>query len=66
MIKKKIIPAIRLPAVKGNHFDTKTLGLRLVSELVTEQLEGDWHLDPEAGGTCWVITWPMIQQVPLM
>ena len=40
--------------------NTHTLGLRLVSELVTDQLEGAWRLDRRAAGTCWVIDWPVI------
>lgn len=52
------------PAVDPGN--TKTLGLRLVSELVTEQLEGDWYLDRQAGGTCWVINWPVIRQGAFM
>lgn len=35
----------------------KTLGLRLVTELVEDQLEGSWALDT-AGGTRWTIRWP--------
>ena len=43
-------------------FDPKqagSLGLRLVTELIEEQLEGTWSLNTE-DGVCWVIDWPIL------
>ena len=36
----------------------KTLGMRLVTDLVQEQLEGTWALDKNQG-VCWNISWPI-------
>ncbi|WP_186441192.1 histidine kinase dimerization/phosphoacceptor domain -containing protein [Desulfamplus magnetovallimortis] len=35
-----------------------TLGIKLVKALVTDQLEGEWHLE-SAKGACWTIKWPV-------
>jgi two-component sensor histidine kinase len=45
------IPRDKDPAGAG------TLGLRLVRELVVEQLEGELDFDGSRG-TCWTIRWP--------
>ncbi len=36
----------------------KSLGIRLVTELIEDQLEGNWTLVKDRG-TCWRFTWPM-------
>jgi PAS domain S-box-containing protein len=36
----------------------RTLGLRLVTELVEDQLEGQWKVDSD-GGTRWSVRWPL-------
>ena len=41
------------------HIDnTQTLGLKLVTGLIEDQLEGSWQLGP-GPGTCWIIKWPV-------
>ena len=45
----------------GSDFDpanAHTLGLRLVTELAKEQLEGAWQIVRD-GGTKWIIRWPV-------
>jgi len=45
----------------GSDFDpanAHTLGLRLVTELAEEQLEGTWRVQRD-GGTKWIIRWPV-------
>ena len=37
---------------------TKTLGLQLVTEIVTSQLEGSFRID-QGKGVCWIIEWPV-------
>ena len=38
---------------------SKTLGLRLVTEIITDQLEGTFRVDLGAG-VCWIIQWPIL------
>ena len=41
-----------------NPRNINTLGVRLVTDLVLEQLEGSWTLDKDQG-VCWNISWPI-------
>jgi len=37
---------------------TKTLGLQLVTEIITDQMEGTFSVEQKQG-VCWVIKWPI-------